>query len=341
MIRDSIRKVVEKENLTLEEAVGTMTEIMDGECTPAQVSCFITALRMKGETVEEITGFVKVMREKAIRVKTSRNPVLDTCGTGGDKLNTFNVSTTAGFVVAGAGASVAKHGNRAASSTCGSADVLEALGVNLSLSADQVGECIDHAGIGFMFAPAMHPAMKHAIGPRKEIGIRTVFNILGPMTNPAGATYQLIGVFSPDLTEPMARVLSNLGSKRAMVVHGLDGLDEISTIGPTRISELKDGEVKTYTFDPSDVGIDRARIEDLAPGGTLGESAQILLAILRGEEGPRRDIVLVNSAAALVVAGLAEDMPEGMRLAAESVGSGAAISALQQMKSYAEGCRQL
>jgi anthranilate phosphoribosyltransferase len=338
MIRDSIRKVVEGNHLTQQEAVTTMTEIMDGECSPAQISCFITALRMKGETVDEVTGFVRVMRDKAVKVPTSRNPLVDTCGTGGDKLDTFNVSTAAGFVAAGAGVSVAKHGNRAASSICGSADVLEALGFNLSLDADQVGRCIDHTGIGFLFAPMMHPAMKHAVGPRKEIGIRTVFNILGPMTNPAGAKNQLIGVFNPELTEPMAMVLCNLGSTRAMVVHGMDGLDEISTIGPTRISELKDGRVKTYLLDPSILGIQKTSVDALAPGKSAGESGELLLTVLQGDSGPRRDIVLLNAAAALVVAGVVEDLKEGLELAAKSVDSGAAMGALESMKSFAKGC---
>ncbi|OFX18307.1 MAG: anthranilate phosphoribosyltransferase, partial [Armatimonadetes bacterium RBG_16_58_9] len=221
MIREAIRKVVERDDLTRQEAVAAMTEIMNGEATPAQVASFITAMRMKGETVEEITGFVEVMREKSVKVRPSSDKLLDTCGTGGDRLHTFNISTTATFVIVGAGVTVAKHGNRAASSTCGSADVLEALGVNLNLGPEQVARCIDDAGIGFMFAPAMHPAMKHAVGPRKEIGIRTVFNILGPMTNPAGAKRQVIGVFSPEITETMAQVLNTLGTERAMVFHGM------------------------------------------------------------------------------------------------------------------------
>lgn len=333
MIREAIRKVVEGGDLTREEAVGAMTEIMDGEASPAQVACFITALRMKGETVEEITGFVKVMREKAVKVRPKCVDLVDTCGTGGDKLDTFNISTTSTFVIVGAGVTVAKHGNRAASSTCGSADVLEALGVDLSLDAERVAICIDNAGMGFMFAPMMHPAMKHAVGPRKEIGIRTVFNILGPMTNPAGAKRQVIGVFSPDFTETMANVLKALGTERAMVFHGLAGLDEMSTLGETRISELRDGEVRTYTLHPSDIGLNTAKPEELAAGsGSVADNVQALLSVLDGEKGARRDIVLLNAAAALTVAGKTTDLREGIALAAETIDSGAAMAALERFK---------
>lgn len=246
MIREAIRKIVDGDHLSRAEAITAMTEIMDGEATQSQVASFVTALRMRGETVDEITGFVQVMRDKAIKVKPEADDLLDTCGTGGDRLGTFNISTTATFVIVGAGITVAKHGNRAASSSCGSADVLEGLGVRLDMDADRVAMCIDKSGLGFMFAPIMHPAMRHAIVPRKEIGIRTVFNLLGPLTNPAAAQRQIVGVFSPALTEPLAKVLNALGSRRAMVVHGMDGLDEISTVGETRISEIKDGEVRTY-----------------------------------------------------------------------------------------------
>jgi len=334
MIREAIRKVVDSGDLTEAEAVAAMTEIMEGEATPAQVACFITAMRMKGETVEEITGFVKVMREKSVKVRPKATDLVDTCGTGGDKLNTFNISTTATFVIVGAGVTVAKHGNRAASSTCGSADVLEALGVNLGLNADQVATCIDEAGIGFMFAPAMHPAMKHAIGPRKEIGVRTVFNILGPMTNPAGANRQVIGVFSPDLTDTMANVLQSLGTKRAMVFHGLAGLDELSTLGETRVSELKDGRVDTYSLHPEDVGLRAAAVGELAAGdGGVVDNVRALLGVLDGEKGPRRDIVLLNAAGALVVAENAADLKQGIQIAAESIDSGKATSALNRFVS--------
>jgi len=334
MIRDALKKVVEGADLTEQEAIATMTEVMEGEATPAQVASFVTALRMKGETVEEITGFVKVMRDKAVKVRPMSTDLLDTCGTGGDRLNTFNISTTATFAIVGAGVTVAKHGNRAASSSCGSADVLEALGVSLSLDAERVAMCIDRAGMGFMFAPVMHPAMKYAIGPRKEIGIRTVFNLLGPMTNPAGASRQVIGVFSPDVTELMANVLNTLGTERAMVFHGMAGLDELSTLGETKISELRNGEVRTYMLHPSDVGMSVTTPDRLTAGdGGVVDNVQALLSVLDGEQGPRRDIVLLNAAAALVVAGKAEDLRQGIALAAQTIDSGAAMNALETLKS--------
>lgn len=337
MIREAIKKVVEGEHLSQEEAIAAMTEVMEGEATPAQVASFITALRMKGETVDEITGFVKVMREKSVKVRPKTVDLLDTCGTGGDKLNTFNISTTATFVIVGAGVTVAKHGNRAASSSCGSADVLEALGVRLDLTAEQVALCIDKAGLGFMFAPAMHPAMKHAVGPRKEIGVRTVFNILGPMTNPAGAKRQVIGVFSPSITETMANVLCALGTHRAMIFHGMAGLDEMSTLGETKVSEVKDGEVKTYSLSPSDVGLETAQIADLAAGdGGVVDNVRVLLSVLDGEKGPRRDIVLMNAAAALAVVEKANDLRQGIELAAKSIDSGAAMNALNTFKSVTQ-----
>ncbi len=333
MIVNAIRKVIERTNLTQAESVEAMLEIMDGAATPAQVACFLTALRMKGETVEEITGFAKVMREKAVRVFPKSRTLVDTCGTGGDKLNTFNISTTATFALVGGGVTVAKHGNRAASSTCGSADVLEALGVNLNLNARQIATCIDHVGLGFMFAPAMHPAMKHAVGPRKEIGVRTIFNLLGPMTNPAGAKRQIIGVFSPDVTETVALVLRDLGSERAMVFHGMAGLDEMSTLGETRISELKHGTVRSYVLRPEDAGLPVARAQDLAAGdGGIIDNVQALLRVLDGEKGPKRDIVLLNAAAGLMVADLADNLAGGIALAAESIDSGAAMSSLERFK---------
>ncbi|MDO8683657.1 MAG: anthranilate phosphoribosyltransferase [Armatimonadota bacterium] len=338
MIKEAIRKVVEGQSLTQEEAVQTMSEIMDGEATPSQVASFITALRMKGETVEEITGFVKVMREKSVKIKTNQARLIDTCGTGGDKLDTFNISTASAVVLAGAGAPVAKHGNRAASSNCGSADVLEALGVSLALDAEQIGRSIDSVNIGFMFAPSMHPAMKYAVGPRKEIGVRTVFNILGPMTNPADAKFQVIGVFSDKLCEPMANVLKNLGTERAMIVHGMDGLDEISTLGKTRISELKDGKIRGYIFDAEDIGVARADAGAIAGGADLQENAEILVKVLQGEKGPRRDIVCLNAGAALSVAGLAEDIKSGFALAEKTIDSGAALDALENFKRFTQEC---
>lgn len=339
MIKEAITKVVERKGLTEQEAVGVMNEIMNGEATPAQISSFITALRMKGETVEEITGCAKVMREKATTIKVKKDDlidieeetILDTCGTGGDKTNTFNISTTVAFVVAGAGIKVAKHGNRSVSSQCGSADILEALGVNLNVTPQVVEQCINEIGIGFLYAPLLHGAMKHAIGPRREIGIRTIFNILGPLTNPAQATAQVLGVYSSDLTEKIASVLGNMGTKRAMVVHGMDGLDEISTVGETKISEFKDGKVNTYYIKPEDFGIKRAKLEDIN-GGNVNENVLIIMDILNGKSGAGRDIVLLNAAAAFVVAGKAETISKGIPIAAESIDSGAALDKLEKLK---------
>lgn len=337
MIRDVIKKLVDGQDLTQDEAIAAMTEIMEGEATPAQIGAFVTALRMKGESVEEIVGFAKVMREKAVKVVPKSKDLLDTCGTGGDKLNTFNISTTTMFVVAGAGVKVAKHGNRAASSTCGSADVLEALGINLNLSPAQTATCIDTVGIGFMFAPAMHPAMKHAVGPRKEIGIRTVFNLLGPLTNPAGASRQIMGVFGEEWTELIAEVLAELGAKRAMVFHGLAGLDEMSTLGETKVSELADGTVRTYTVVPEDAGLSRTSPEALSPGqGQVSGNVQALLEVLEGEKGPKRDIVLLNAAAALVVAEKAGSLREGVEIAARIIDSGAARAKLDELRQVSQ-----
>ncbi len=330
MIRDAIGKVVGGNDLTETEAAQVMQEIMDGEATPAQIASLITALRIKGETVHEVTGFARTMREKCVKIPTKRQAdVVDTCGTGGDKLNTFNISTAAAFVVAGAGVPVAKHGNRAMSSKCGSADVLEALGVGLALTPEQVGKCIDEVGIGFMFAPACHPSMKHAVGPRKEIGIRTVFNILGPLTNPAGARRQVIGVFDPHLTELMAGVLGELGSERAIVAHGFDGIDEISTIGKTKLTELVDGRLHTYEVSPGDFGISAASAEDLMQGDGPAESARMLEDVINDAAGSRRDIVCLNAGAALMVAGRAASFEEGIALADETIASGKAADALE------------
>ena len=331
MIREAIQKVVDGQDLTESETIDTMTEIMSGEVTDAQIACFITALRLKGETVEEITGAARVMREKATKIKTKHTQVVDTCGTGGDGSHTFNISTTAAFVVAGTGLSVAKHGNRSISSSCGSADVLQALGVNIKIAPELVGACIDKVGIGFLFAPALHSAMKYAIGPRREIGIRTIFNALGPLTNPAGAQSQVIGVYAPQLTEPLANVLNNLGCHHAFVVHGTDGLDEISTTTDTLISELVDGVVKTYTLNPTTLGISAAQSEDLV-GGAAEVNAELTLDILKGEKGPKRDIVALNAAAAIVAGGKAENLKEGLLLAAASIDSGKALEKLEALK---------
>jgi anthranilate phosphoribosyltransferase len=326
-----ISLVAEGTNLSLAQAETAMSLMMNGDATPAQVAAFLMALRIKGETVDEITGCARVMRSRATQVVHSQPIAVDTCGTGGDKSNTFNISTTAAFVVAGAGVPVAKHGNRAASSLTGSADVLEALGVNLSLTAAQVGQCIDEVGIGFMFAPALHSSMKHVAPVRKEIGMRTIFNLLGPLTNPAQTPAQVMGVFSANLTEPLARVLGNLGCRHALVVYGIDGVDEISISGPSVISEMEDGFVQTYRITPEDVGIARAPREYIR-GGTKEENARITEAILGGESGPRRDVVLLNAAAALLAADQVRSLKEGVDAATASLDSGAALRSLEGLR---------
>lgn len=331
MIKEAINKVINNQDLSQEEAISTMNEIMSGEATPAQIASFITALRMKGETVDEITGCAKVMREKVTRINTKSDLLVDTCGTGGDSAHTFNISTTAAFVAAGAGLKIAKHGNRSVSSKCGSADVLKELGVNIEADANTVAKCIDEVGIGFLFAPMLHPAMKYAIGPRREIGIRTIFNILGPLTNPAGATTQVLGVYDPKLTETLAKVLNNLGSKHVFVVHGSDGLDEITITGKTYVAELVKGEVRSFTIDPEDFGISKADVSSLA-GDTAEENARITLSILKGEKSPRRDIVLLNSSAAITAGGMSANLVEGIQIAAESIDSGKALEKLAQLR---------
>lgn len=330
MIQQAIQKLVEGLHLTEEEATAAMTVIMDGEATPAQIGAFITALRIKGETVDEIAGFAKVMREKADRITPTASPIVDTCGTGGDGANTFNISTTAAFVVAGAGAAVAKHGNRSVSSKCGSADVLEALGVRIDLDPETVRECIEQVGIGFLFAPRFHASMKHAIGPRREVGIRSVFNVLGPLTNPACAQAQVVGVYDSALTHPIAHVLSRLGVREAYVVHGLERLDEISISGETQISHLKDGTVETFRIRPEDAGLKTAKPEAMS-GGDAQENAAIVRSVLKGESGPRRDVVLLNASAALVVAGIASDLAHGVTIAAEAIDSGRAYEKLEAL----------
>lgn len=329
-MKELLTQVMAGENLSEAQAESAMNLMMSGEATPAQMAGFLVGLRIKGETVEEITGCARVMREKATRI-VSRQPLLvDTCGTGGDRSNTFNISTTAAFVVAGAGVPVAKHGNRAASSLTGSADVLEALGITLGLTPEQVGQCIDEAGIGFLYAPALHGSMRH-VGPvRRELGVRTIFNILGPLTNPAGAQAQVMGVPSAELTEPLARVLGRLGSQHALVVHGLDGLDEISISGPSQVSELQDGIVSTYRVIPEDFGIARAP-RDYIRGGAPADNAAITRAVLGGEPGPRRDVVLLNTAAALLAAGRVRSLKDGIGPAAESIDSGKALGVLEHL----------
>jgi anthranilate phosphoribosyltransferase len=333
MIREAISTVVSGTDLSRSEARDVMREIMRGEATQAQIGSFLTALRIKGETIDEIAGCAEAMKESAVRIRTKRDDLVDTCGTGGDGSGTFNVSTTVAFVAAGAGLAVAKHGNRSVSSQCGSADLLQALGVNLELGPVQVGQCIDEVGIGFLFAPLFHPAMKHAIGPRREIGLRTIFNVLGPLTNPAGARRQVLGVYDGSLTDALANALVALGCDHALVVHGADGLDELSTTGPSRIAEARNGTVNVYSLDPERFGLSRARVGDLS-GGSGEDNAALTQALLDGERGPRRDIVLLNAAAVLVVGGKAKDISEGMAVAVEAIDSGAARRALDSLVEF-------
>ncbi len=329
-IREAIEKLVSRVDLSEAETIDVMNQIMTGEASPLQVAAFLTALRMKGEKVEEITGAARVMREKAHRVNVGGKTVLDTCGTGGDQKGTFNISTTTAFVLAGAGVNVAKHGNRSVSSQSGSADVLGALGVRVDAPKERVEACIAKIGIGFLFAPLLHEAMKYAVQPRRDIGIRTIFNMLGPLTNPAMATHQLLGIYSGEMVGMIAQVLKNLGSARAMVVHGLEGLDEISLCGPTRVAELRDGAVREYLLEPEQFGLKRCALEDLH-GGNPEESARIVRAILDGNKGPARDVVLLNGGAALYVSGRAASIQEGIGLAAESIDSGQARQKLAQL----------
>ncbi|MHB8835311.1 MAG: bifunctional anthranilate synthase component II/anthranilate phosphoribosyltransferase [Candidatus Methylomirabilia bacterium] len=326
-VKEGIDQVISGKSLTQKEAEEMMRLIMDGEATPSQISAFLTGLRLKGETVDEITGFARAMRRKVTKIAAPKGMLVDTCGTGGDKSRSFNVSTAAAFVAAGAGVRVAKHGNRSVSSQCGSADVLAAAGVNIMAPVPLVEKALADNGIAFLFAPLFHPAMKHALGPRREIGIRTVFNILGPLSNPAGAQAQVIGVYDADLTETMARVLGELGSKAAWVVHGLDGLDEITLTAKTKVSALKDGRVETFYIDPVALGLVPCESKDLL-GGTAAENAATLRAVLGGAKGPIRDVVLLNAAAVLVAAGVAKDLKEGLAKAAKSVDSQAALKKL-------------
>jgi anthranilate phosphoribosyltransferase len=334
MIKEAIQKLVDGKNLTYEESGEAMSEIMSGKTTNSQISAFLTALRMKGETVEEITAFARVMRENCRRIHPNVNGrLLDTCGTGGDKTKTFNVSTISAFIIAGTGISVAKHGNRSVTSRSGSADVLERLGFNLKMEPQQVQNSIEQVGIGFMFAPVFHPAMKYAVEPRREIGIRTVFNILGPLTNPACADAQLLGVYDYNLTKTLAHVLKNLGCTEAMVVHGLEGLDEISTVGKTAVAQLANGEIVNSEITPRDFGVKKTKTENLK-GTDPEESADLLFRILKGhlaEEDPRLEIALVNAAAGILIGGKAEDFREGMESARESISSGAAYKKLESL----------
>ncbi|HEU0265033.1 MAG TPA: anthranilate phosphoribosyltransferase [Geobacterales bacterium] len=347
MIKKAIAKVVELQHLSEGEMIEVMDQIMSGGATPAQIGAFITALRMKGETVAEITGAAKVMRERATPIRVGRNAldldrddinldqetILDVVGTGGDGTNTFNISTTVTFVVSACGVKVAKHGNRSVSSACGSADVLEALGVNLDITPEVVERCVNEIGVGFLFAPALHGAMKYAIGPRKEIGIRTIFNILGPLTNPAKADCQVMGVYREDLVEPLAQVLHNLGCRRGFVVHGLDGMDEVTITMETRLAEVTLSGVTLRLFKPEELGVSRTTMGELR-GGDARENADIVRSVLAGEKGARRDIVLVNAAFGLVAAGKVQNLVEGFNMAAEAIDSGRAMRQLEQLVQF-------
>jgi len=332
MIKEAITKLIDKQDLSLAEAEEVMNEIMSGKATDAQIAGFLVALRLKGETIDEITACAKVMRQKASRIKP-KGAVVDIVGTGGDKSGTFNISTAAAFVVAGAGAKVAKHGNKGVSSKSGSADVLTALGIKIDLEPKQVEKCIDDVGIGYMFAPKFHGAMKYAIGPRKELAVRTVFNILGPLTNPAEVEHELMGVFSEDLVEPLCEVLAKLGCKHAIVIHG-QGLDEIALSGPTKVAEYKDGHMRTYEIKPTDFGITMADLDEIK-GGSPEDNKEIIISILKGEEkGPKRNVVVLNAAVALMAADLVDNIQDGIDKARKSIDSGKALEKLEKMKEF-------
>lgn len=330
MIQDSLKKLVQRQDLDEPEMAEVMTEIMSGEATEAQIGAVMAALATKGETFAELAGAARAMRRKATRVQVTAPTVVDTCGTGGDRAGTFNISTTAAFVVAGCGVTVAKHGNRSVSSKCGSADLLEALGVRLEVVPEVVEEAIGELGIGFLFAPLYHGAMRHAAKPRRELGIRSIFNMLGPLTNPAGANCQLLGVYAPELTEMFAQALRLLGTRRALVVHGHDGLDEISVCAPTRVTELKDGAVRTYDLTPEQLLGRQAQREEIA-GGEASVNAAITRSILNGEKGPKRDITVVNAAAALIAAGVAADFPQAIQVAEAALDEGKALEKLEAL----------
>lgn len=324
-----LTQLLEQRSLSEGQAAEVMTEIMEGAATPAQVGAFVVALRAKGETTDEIVGLVRTMRDFSTKVDAGPN-LLDTCGTGGDRSGTFNVSTAAALVCAGAGAKVAKHGNRAASSKAGSADVLEALGVKIDLPPEGVEQCIAEAGIGFCFAPLFHPAMRHAASSRRELGIATIFNFLGPLTNPAGATHQALGVSDPSMTERMVETLGRLGSEHVLAFHGHGGLDELSLSGPSEVLELKQGALSRWTIDPEELGLELAAADAVA-GGDAAENAGLVRGVLEGESGPRLDIVALNAAAGLVAAGLSPDMQSGLTRAQEAIGSGAALGCLERL----------
>jgi len=329
-IQEGIGQLIEGNDLNQDEAYQIATEIMNGQTTDAQIGAFLISLRLKGETIDEITGFVKAMREKATTVSCPQEFLVDTCGTGGDQSGTFNISTLSGFVAAGAGCNIAKHGNRSVSSNCGSADLFVELGIRIDITPETMAHCITENGIGFLFAPLLHKAMKYAIGPRREIGARTIFNILGPLTNPAGAKRQLLGVFSPSLTTPLANTLKRLGSEHVMVVHGEDGLDEMTITGETQVSELINGDIDNYTVKPEDFGIKRSTIQDIQ-GGDPAKNAKIALEVLEGKSGPHRDMVLMNAGATIYVSDKVKSIHEGIHMAAESIDSGKAMAKLEKL----------
>ena len=335
-MQSAIKAVTERENLSSDEMASVMRLIMTGEATPAQVGGFLIGLRMKGETVEEVAAAATVMRELSTKVEVNKDKLVDTCGTGGDASGSFNISTASAFVVAAAGGRVAKHGNRSVSSKSGSADVLEAAGVNLELTPEQVAACVNDIGVGFMFAPMHHSAMKHAIGPRREMAVRTIFNVLGPLTNPAGAPNQVLGVFSKDWVEPLANVLQQLGSDHVLVVHAEDGLDEISIGSATHVAELKGGEVSTYTVQPEDFGMQRADLSTLR-ADDAADSLRIIKSVLANEEGPAKDIVCLNAGAAIYAAGLTASFAEGVGRAGEVIASGEAAAKLDQLVQATSG----
>jgi len=335
MIRDALNKIIKRQDLDESEMSNVMTAIMSGSVTDAPIGAFMGALSTKGETFAELAGAARAMRRKAFRIQVTAATVVDTCGTGGDGAHTFNISTTAAFVVAGCNVTVAKHGNRSVSSRCGSADLLEALGMRLNVEPEVVEEAVGEIGIGFLFAPLFHGAMRHAAVARQETGIRSIFNMLGPLTNPAGANCQVLGVYAPELTEMFANALKRLGTRRAFVVHGHDGLDEITVCAPTRVSELRDGTIYTYELSPEQLIGRQAHPDDYA-GGDPGTNAEITDRILSGDKGPKRDVVVVNAAAALVAAGKARDFREGVRQAASAIDSGAAAAKLKALVRFTE-----
>lgn len=336
MIREAIAKLAAGRDLSVEDAYESMKSIMTGEASPAQIGAFITALRIRGETPEAVAGCVRAMRERFTAVDAPDGIVVDTCGTGGDEAQTFNISTAAALVTAGAGVTVAKHGNKSVSSRSGSADVLQALGIDIGVDEKVMSRCLHEVGIAFLFAPSLHPAMKHAIGPRREIGIRTIFNILGPLCNPAGAEYGVLGVYAESLVHLVAEAAADLGAKHLFVVHGRDGLDEITTTGPSVIGEVKEGSFRVYEFNPEEIGLPIAQAEDLR-GGSPEENAALILAILEGETGPRRDIVLLNAGAAITAGGATATLAEGVQRAGQSVDQGRALQKLADLRRYTAG----